>query len=232
MTAEPADYIRAFMNTPTPVFERAALVIIDLQSASASRTGALGRRVLGTAQGAEAYSYRFERIETSVVPNTQRLLQAFRAAQGRIVFVKIGAQHRDASDAPPHMRGLFREMENFWGSPEHEILPAVQPLPGESIVTKTSNGAFASSSIDSVLRAIGADQLYLTGVSSNMCVDTTGREAADRGYAVTLVEDACGSTHADLHSFAMRNFARLFGRVESTDGVLAELGLKPSGAQR
>ena len=110
-------------------------------------------------------------------------------------------------------------------APNTTSCPRLHRIPGESIVTKTSNGAFASSSIDSVLRALGAEQLYLTGISSNMCVDTTGREAADRGYTVTIVEDACGSTHADLHAFAMRNFARLFGRVASTEDVLAELGL-------
>jgi nicotinamidase-related amidase len=77
------------------------------------------------------------------------------------------------------MRQVLREMRNYVGSPEYDILPEVAPIPGEGIVTKTSSGAFASSSIDSVLRALGAQQLYLNGVSSNMCVDTTGREAAD-----------------------------------------------------
>jgi nicotinamidase-related amidase len=57
-----------------------------------------------------------------------------------------------------------------------------------------------------------------------MCVETTAREAADRGYAVTLVEDACATTHADLHEGTIRNFARLFGRVRSTDEVIADLG--------
>jgi nicotinamidase-related amidase len=56
-----------------------------------------------------------------------------------------------------------------------------------------------------------------------MCVETTAREAADRGYLVTLVEDACGTTHEDLHLVTMRNFQRLFGRVSSTQHVLNEL---------
>ena len=56
-----------------------------------------------------------------------------------------------------------------------------------------------------------------------MCVETTAREAADRGYGVTLVEDACGTTHEDLHQVTMRNFQRLFGRVRSCDEALAEL---------
>lgn len=221
-----ADYIQSFMEAAPVDFAAAALLIIDMQNATGSRTGALGRKVLSTPEGQAAFSYRFDRIDGFVVPNARRLLDAFRHAGGKVVHVKIGAQHPDGSDAPLHMRGLFRELCNFAGSPEHQIVEPLKPVPGESVVTKTTNGAFASSGIDSLLRALGATQLYLTGVSTNMCVETTGREAADRGYSVTLVEDACGCTHADLHETTMRNFVRLFGRVVSTDDVLRELDLK------
>ena len=64
----------------------------------------------------------------------------------------------------------------------------------------------------------------MTGVSTNMCVETTAREAADRGYAVTLVEDACATTHSDLHDGTLRNFSRFFGSVRSTDQVLEQIG--------
>lgn len=221
-----ADYIQSFMQKAAPEFGAAALVIIDMQNATGSRTGALGRKVLADQEGRAAFSYRFDRIENFVIPHSRRLLEAFRHAKGKVVFVKIGAQHPDASDAPLHMRALFRELRNHVGSPEHDIVTELAPQPGESIVTKTTNGAFASSGIDSLLRAMGVRQLYLTGVSTNMCVETTGREAADRGYEVTLVEDACGCTHADLHQGTMRNFARLFGRVASTEEVIEELGLE------
>ena len=218
------DYIRAFTIEREPDAARAALVIIDMQYATGSRQGALGRRL--KAQGSTTGDYRFERIERFVVPNTRRLLEAWRAARRRVLFVTIGATLPDCSDAPPHMRKLFLELQNYAGSREHEIIDELKPLPGEGVVNKTSNGAFATSGIDSVLRAWGCDQLYLAGVSTNMCVDTTAREAADRGYAVTLVEDACGTTLPALHEAAMINFQRLFGRVRSTAQVLEELALK------
>lgn len=218
------DYIRAFTIERQPDAARAALVIVDMQYASGSRQGALGRRL--KAQGSATGDYRFERIERFVVPNARRLLEAWRAARRRVLFVTIGATLPDCSDAPPHMRKLFLELQNYVGSREHEILDELKPLPGEGVVNKTSNGAFATSGIDSVLRAWGCEQLYLAGVSTNMCVDTTAREAADRGYAVTLVEDACGTTLPALHEAAMINFQRLFGRVRSTAQVLEELGLK------
>jgi nicotinamidase-related amidase len=90
-------------------------------------------------------------------------------------------------------------------------------------VRKTSIGAFASTGIDHLLRMLDCESLFMTGVSPNMCVETTAREAADRGYAVTMVEDACATTHEDLHHNTMRNFQRLFGKVRSTDEVLERL---------
>lgn len=215
------DYIAEFTIARAPELARSALVVIDMQYATGSREGALARHL--AAKGSNAGDYRFGRIESHVVPNTKRLLDVFRAAEARIMYVTVGAALPDCSDAPAHMRKMFRELANYEGSREHEIVDELKPRTGEIVVNKTTNGAFASSGIDSVLRAWGADQLYLVGVSTNMCVDTTAREAADRGYAVTLVEDACGTTLPALHEATMINFKRLFGRVLSTDEVIAEV---------
>jgi nicotinamidase-related amidase len=140
-----------------------------------------------------------------------------------VVHVTLGAAHSDASDAPRHLRKLLASCNNHVGSRDHEILDELKPVPGEHVLRKTTVGAFASTAIDSLLRSLGVDQLYMVGVSTNMCVETTAREAADRGYQVTLVEDACATTFEDLHQVTLRNFQRLFGRVAATDQVLAEL---------
>ena len=220
MTA-PADYIRAYMTERPIDLSRAVLVMIDMQYATGSRQGALARKL--QAEGSRVGDYRFARIEQQVLPNTLRLRTHFSQLGRPVLHVTIGAAHADALDAPLHMRRLFTEFRNFVGSREHEILDELKPLPGEHVLRKTTIGAFASTNIDSLLRALGCEQLYLTGVSTNMCVETTAREAADRGYGVTLVEDACGTTHEDLHQVTMRNFQRLFGRVRSCDEALAEL---------
>ena len=217
----PADYIRAYMTERPIDLSRAALVMIDMQYATGSRQGALARKL--QAEGSRVGDYRFARIEQQVLPNTLRLRTHFSQLGRPVLHVTIGAAHADALDAPLHMRRLFTEFRNFVGSREHEILDELKPLPGEHVLRKTTIGAFASTNIDSLLRALGCEQLYLTGVSTNMCVETTAREAADRGYGVTLVEDACGTTHEDLHQVTMRNFQRLFGRVRSCNEALAEL---------
>ena len=217
------DYIQAFMTERVPDLKRSVLVVVDMQYATGHRDGALGRRL--AAEGSNVAGYRFDRIEQKVVPNIKRLLSSFREAGGTVIYLTIGANRADCSDAPPHMISMFQALENFEGNREHEIVDELKPRPGESIINKTTIGAFASTGIDHLLRSMGKDQLYMSGVSTNMCVDTTAREAADRGYAVTLIEDACGTTHEDLHNATITNFQRLFGRVNSAEGSLTELGL-------
>ncbi|MCZ4317167.1 cysteine hydrolase [Comamonadaceae bacterium G21597-S1] len=216
-----SDYIRAYMPERGVDVARTALLIIDMQYATGSRQGALSRTL--QAQGSNVGDYRFDRIERQVLPHTRQLRDRCTALGRPVLHVTVGAALPDATDAPIHMRKLFVEFSNHVGSREHEILDELKPRAGEHVLRKTTIGAFASTSIDSLLRALGCEQLYLCGISTNMCVETTAREAADRGYLVTLVEDACATTHEDLHLVTMRNFQRLFGRVRSTEQVLGEL---------
>jgi len=215
------DYIRDYMSEPVIEPAGAALLIIDMQYATGSRQGALGRTL--KAQGSNVADYRFARIESTVLPSIVRLRTHFHRLGQPVVHVTLGAAHSDASDAPRHMRKLLASCNNHVGSRDHEILDELKPVPGEHVLRKTTVGAFASTAIDSLLRSLGVDQLYMVGVSTNMCVETTAREAADRGYQVTLVEDACATTFEDLHQVTLRNFQRLFGRVAATDQVLTEL---------
>ena len=219
--ADPTDYIQYYMTERAPVLARSALVIIDMQYATGHRTGALGRRMV--AERSNLTDYRFDRIEGQVVPNIRRMAPVFRSGGGEVLYITQGAERPDCADAPIHMRKFYADVGNHVGSREHEIIAELAPEPTDFIVNKRSIGAFASTGIDHLLRSLGREQLYMTGISTNMCVETTAREAADRGFAVTLVEDACATTHADLHEGTIRNFARLFGRVRSTDEVLAEL---------
>lgn len=217
-----SDYIQDYMTAPVADLAKAALVVVDMQYATGHRDGALGRRM--RAEGSNVTDYRFDRIERLVVPNILRMAPVFRTGAGEVVYITQGAERVDCADAPPHMRKFYASTGNHVGSREHDILDELAPAENDFVVNKRSIGAFASTGIDHLLRSLGRTQLYLTGISTNMCVETTAREAADRGYAVTLVEDACATTHADLHEGTLRNFRRLFGRVLSSDEVISELG--------
>jgi biuret amidohydrolase len=201
---------------------RTALIVVDLQYASGSRTHGLGRQ-LGAADRAEEGSYRFDRIETTVVPNVRRLLEAARATRTRVVYLTVGSQLQDYSDLPRHMRGLAEWIGNTAGRREHEILDEVAPRPGELVLNKTTTSGFNSAPLDHTLRAWGITTVVIVGISTNSCVETTARDAADLGYETLVVEDACGAARQEFHDATLVSIRRQFGRVASTEEVIVEL---------
>lgn len=210
---------------------RTALIVVDLQYASGSRTHGLGRQ-LDAAGRAEEGRYRFDRIETTVVPNVRRLLDTARATGTRVVYLTVGSQLPDYSDLPRHMRGLAEWVGNTAGRREHEILDELAPLPGELVLNKTTTSGFNSAPLDHALRAWGARTLVLVGISTNSCVETTARDAADLGYETLVVEDACGAARQEFHDAALVSIRRQFGRVASTDEVIGELASAVDGSPR
>jgi biuret amidohydrolase len=202
--------------------ESTALVIVDMQYASACRDTGLGRWLAQEGR-AEEGAYRFDRIEQLLVPNIARLLAFFRAHELPRIFVRLGAQLRDCRDLIPHLRELEAAFGNVLGEREFEILDELRPQEGEPVVTKLSASAFSSSNIDALLRNLGIRSLVFTGVSTSQCVDLTARDAADRGYGCLIVEDAVAEDRQDYHSSTLEQFQRLFGRVATTELVIAEL---------
>ena len=199
-----------------------ALAVIDLQYASACRSTGFGRWLVEQGRVAEG-AYRFGRIEELVVPNTARLLAFFRERDLPRVFVRLGAQMVHCRDLIPQIRGLETDFGNIAGNREFEFLDEIAPLPGEPVLTKLSASAFSSTGIDALLRNLEVRTVVFAGVSTSQCVDLTARDAADRGYGALIVEDAVAEDRADFHDWTLEQFRRLFGRVGTTDSVIAEL---------
>ena len=221
--ATPADYAHQFNPGFALDPRTVALVVVDMQYASGSRDHGLGRNL--KARGQEALgAYRFDRIERTVIPAIQRLLAAFRTRGLRLVYLTVGSELPDYSDLLPHMRAFAESARNTRGNPEHEILDALAPRPGEAVLNKTTMSAFHSSGFERLVRTWGVEQLVFTGISTNSCVEGTARDAADRGFRCLLVEDGCGAASQVLHDATCTNFARLLGRVATSAEVLAELG--------
>lgn len=202
---------------------KAALVVIDMQYATGSRNAGLGKKLASEGKLEALAGERFARIENVVVPNLRRMLSFFRENGLRVIYITIGSEMEDYSDAPPHMVLLFKGTNNRRGQLEHEIVEEVKPREGEPVVNKTTVSAFTSSGIDSLLRSMGIEYLLFAGVSTNMCVGTTARDAADRGYRCVLIEDCCGAPQNEYHRWEIVNFQRLFGRVESSEKLMAEI---------
>ncbi len=209
---------------------RTALILIDMQYLDAHPDYGLGKVL--RERYPEAAAYFLPRVERSVVPNQRRLLAGFRAAGLRVIHFTVGAHLPDNSDWVPLRREADERVERQTGkkpvcyplgSFEHGILPEVAPQAGELVLNKVSRSAFTSTGIDQILRNIGLDTLIFTGVFTNSCIEMTSRDAADRGYKCVIVDDACATFNQEMHDAVLRTFSFLYGKVQRTDEVLAEL---------
>jgi nicotinamidase-related amidase len=227
---------RRFVGTP-PAHDfaldpaKTALVVVDLQRKLCDRTATrgLGARLRESDPAAgEAF---FERLERVVLPNVERLLASFRERGLAVLHFVVGPAQPDASDLPPAFRRLYvqaagaEESETIHaGSPEFEIVPQAQPLPGEPVVHKLTYGGFTGTDAERILRDLDVRSLVLVGGNAHVCVESTGRAAADLGFLVTAVEDAVIDYEPLMYDAALITFGTVLGRVLSTDEVIAELG--------
>lgn len=211
--------------------ETTGLVVIDMQYVDAHRDYALGLSLKETHP--EIWDYYFTRVERVVVPGCKRLIDAFRAAQLRIIFVTLGPELPDGGDMValrrPKVTPGLESMLYGRGTFEHQILEELTPRPGEVVINKTSRGAFNSTAIERLLLNLGLESLIVAGVSTSSCVETTARDAADRGWKVAIVEDATAELDEPSHDATLRQFAARWGRVWTVDETLAELGLTDAG---
>jgi len=207
-----------------------ALLIVDMQYATASRSGALARLLRRTNREADG-EYRFNRLEQLVLPNQVRLLAGFRLGGLPRIFVSLGGFSSTCREVAPRLRTLERELANYLGSREYDLLPELSRQQDELLIGKVSASAFTSSGLDAALRNMAITHLYVAGVSTSECVDLTARDAADRGYDTAIVADAVAEDRPEYHDATLLTFAAFFGRVVTADEVLTELSgrLTPIG---
>ncbi len=209
-----------------------ALLIIDMQKFGCCPD--VGWGPLSLKEAPQTSKYWYSRIHDLVVPNIQELLAFFRGNRLRVIHVCIGPLLPDASDM--HSRERIRVQRRarasgfghyfYPGTLEHEIIDELKPQEGEMVINKNSFGAFNSTNIDQILRNMGIDGLVITGVATNSCVETTARDAGDRGYNCILVDDACAAKSQEMHDMALVNCTRMFGKVMTTQEVMGYLELR------
>lgn len=196
-----------------------ALVIIDVQYRDAHPDHGVGLAMQRIIPG--SMDYFFERVETTLIPSIRTLLDYFRTNNLPVIHVLLGSDYRDLRDCPPRFRAWAAKLEQdsgvsdiFWsGGRGYEVRDEIAPVAGETIVRKLTMGAFNSGNIDTVLRSMGLTSLVVTGVSTNACVETTARDAADRGYATVIVDEATADYDQAAHDATLRAFHFNLGRV-------------------
>jgi nicotinamidase-related amidase len=191
--AEPYEYE---FEAPTT-----ALVMIDFQRDFVDPGG------FGEALGNDVSLLR------RAVPHAERVLKA--ARQGGLLIVHTREGHRaDLTDCPPSKKARGRLTAGIGdsgpmgrilvrGEDGHDIVKELYPEPGEPVVDKPGKGAFFATDLDSILKHRGIRHLVVCGVTTEVCVQTTVREANDRGYDCLVLEDCVASYFPDFHKSAL-----------------------------
>ena len=197
-----------------------ALLLIDMQYLDAHPDFGQGRDAQDRGVFDEQYGYYYGRLP-AVIENQGRLLTSARAAGIEVVHTRIGALTGDGRDVSrPHK--LLRVLA-LPGSKEIEFLTELAPLANEPVLTKGASGAFNSTAIDQILRNLGVQTLIVGGVITNYCVETTVRDASDRGFDVLLVGDACASYSEALHTTSLEILDGAYCSVTTTREVVEAL---------
>jgi len=208
--------------------EHCALLIIDMQ-----------RDFLEPGGFGEMLGNDVSQLRRTIEPN-RRLLEAWRAAGLPALHTREG--HRpDLSDLPPAKKVRGRSATTIGdagpmgrilvrGEAGHDIIPELYPAPGEPVIDKPGKGAFHATDLHSILQHRDVKQLVVTGVTTEVCVNTTVREANDRGYDCLVLEDCVGSYFPEFHAMGLKMIKAqggIFGWVSHSDALIKALAAIP-----
>lgn len=198
-----------------------ALICIDMQYLDAAEGYGLFREDSTSPIPLEEMRYYFDRLQDTVLPNVHNLQNCFRVHDLEVIHVRIQSLTRDGRDrSKGHKRlGLHAAP----GSGDACFLEEVAPVGDEIIINKTASGVFSSTNLHYVLRNLEIGSIYVVGVYTNECVETTVRMACDLGYFVTMVDDCCATQTPDLHDASIRALRDRYARVVSTDQAIDEI---------
>ena len=201
-----------------------ALVIIDMQ-----------RDFVDPGGFGEALGNDVSLLRKAIAP-TRKVLDAARRREMLVVHTREG--HRaDLSDLPPSKK-LRGRLKSGIGDPGpmgrilvrgeygHDIVDELKPVPGEPVVDKPGKGAFYATDLDSMLRNRGIRQLVVCGVTTEVCVNTTVREANDRGYDCLVLADCVGSYFPEFQAAALAMIKAqggIFGWVSDSNKFMEAL---------
>lgn len=211
------DHIRNIKRSTT------ALLVIDMQYLDAARGYGMFASVEKSGVPPAAQDYYFDALEKTVVPNIARLQDRFRGHGLEVIHTRIQSLTQDGRDRGAGHKRLGIHAPP--GSKDAEFIPEVAPKGDELIINKTSSGVFSSTNLFYILKNMDVDALFVVGVYTNECVDTTVRAACDLGFLVSLVHDGCATVTPELHHATIATLRDRYARVIDTEQALREIDL-------
>jgi nicotinamidase-related amidase len=220
-------YHESFIDNPKHLEflaeKNTALLCIDLQYLDAAPGCGVFADAAASGVAPEAQAYYFDRLENLVLPSVRRLQDAFREHGLEVIHTRIQALTRNGRD-----RGKGHKRLNLLAAPgsrEADFLEHVAPDPqrDEIVINKTASGVFSSTNIHYVLKNLGIESLFVVGVYTNECVETTIRDACDLGYLVTIVEDCCATVTPELHHASLATLKDRYARVLTLNDTIDDV---------
>jgi nicotinamidase-related amidase len=199
--------IKSFNQHPMPFNkDKAALMVIDMQKFFL-----------------DPVSPSFTCGGLAILPGLKQLITAFRQTGRPVIFTKH-VHHPGLLDAG--IMGWWWKGMCVEGSPESEIHDDLTPLTGEKIILKHRYSAFYNTDLETVLRCLNIEDHVVSGIMTNMCCESTARDAYYRDYKVFFLADGTGSINEEMHTASLLNLAFGFANITTVDKILNELKLK------
>ena len=164
--------------------------------------------------------YMWDRINNIVLPNGKKIIDKCRQNKIEVIYTVIESYTKDGRD-----RGIDYKISGIFcakNSREAEVLDEIKPLDNEIIIPKTSSSVFNSTNIEYVLRNLSIQYLMIFGIVTDQCVETAVRDGCDKGFLITLIEDACATHTQERHDNSLKA-VKGYCRIRNTSKILEEL---------